>query len=253
MGYKVAIYTAIFGEKDKIKSPLGYLESPHVDYYLITDDKDLTSNVYNIIYKKPVYDDITKNARYYKIIGLDQFKDYDFVIWHDANLQVIHSKIIEITDAVADKSIAFFKHPDRDCIYDEAVKCIMLDKDNPFKIFRQVIGYYLKGIRGSIGLYETTIVVKNNDLISRPFLEFWWNELKSKSRRDQISLPYALKKFNVIPGIIKGNREQNDYAIYSKHSHDNYGFLSRNDYKRSNSFTKRIIIKLIRLLKKYFT
>ncbi|GAA4267996.1 glycosyltransferase domain-containing protein [Hyunsoonleella aestuarii] len=250
MACKIAIYTAVFGGKDQVREPLRYKEDDNIDYFLISDDQELKSDSYKIIYKKPIYDDITKNARYYKIIGLDEFKSYDFIIWHDANLQIAQDKILNVLKFVENKGIAFFKHSQRDCVYDEAIKCIQLEKDYPFKILKQVLGYYVKGIKCKAGLYDTSIVVKNNKLLSHEFVNLWWHEIKHKSRRDQLSLPYALKKFNIEPGIMKGRREKNEYSFFSNHYHTKYNFLSSSTPKSFNKWHKSFTIKVILILKK---
>ncbi|ULC60561.1 DUF616 domain-containing protein [Flaviramulus sp. BrNp1-15] len=247
---KIAIYTAIFGDKDILKPPLNFKEDNNVDYYLITDNVELDSYNYQLILKKPIYDDITKNARFYKINGLEIFEDYDFVIWHDANLQIIHNKIIDSVDFVKHKSIAFFKHPVRNCIYDEAIKCIYKEKDHPFKILKQIFQYYKFGIKNKIGLYETSIVIQNNKLICKDFLNLWWSEIINKSRRDQLSLPYSLKVFNLIPAIIPGDREQNMFSLYNLHNHSKYNFLSIQKPKKYRKLYKILSIKAIRGIKR---
>ena len=250
MSLRIAIYTAVFGGKDEVRDPIKYEENENIDYFLITDDLEIKSKCYNIIYKKPIYDDITKNARYYKIHGLEEFKNYDFVIWHDANLQIVHNKILKILKFAEYKGIAFFKHSERNCIYDEAVKCIQLEKDYPLNILKQIFGYYIYGIRNNIGLYDTSIVVKNNKLISEELLELWWSEIKYKSRRDQLSLPYSLKKYNIEPGIIEGRRENNEFTFFSRHNHSKYNFLSLEKPKTFNKWSKALTIKIILFLKK---
>jgi hypothetical protein len=249
MTYKIAIYTAVFGGKDQVKEPQQVVEDANIDYFLISDDKKLESDYYKLIYKKPIYNDITKNARYYKIVGLEEFKNYDFVIWHDANLQVIHHEIIKAITHVENNPIAFFKHSDRNCVYEEAIKCIQLEKDYPFKILKQILGYYFNGLKPKSGLYDTSIVVKNYHLISHEFLNSWWKEIKTKSRRDQLSLPYTLKAFNIQPAILEGRRNKNDYTFFSKHFHTAYNFLSSSIPKPHNRWQKAFAIKVIGILK----
>jgi hypothetical protein len=250
MALKTAIYTAVFGDKDEVRDPINYVKDVNIDYFIITDDRDLRSNCYNIIHKEPLYDDITKNARYYKIIGVEEFDKYDFIIWHDANLQIVHEEIPNAIKIIENKGIAFFKHSERNCIYDEAIKCIQLEKDYPFKMLKQLFGYYLKGMKPGDGLYDTSLVVKNSKFVSKEFLQFWWMEIKLKSRRDQLSLPYTLKKFRINPGILEGNREKNGYARFSLHKHSKYNFLSSSKPKSYNKWYKAIAIKIILLLKK---
>ncbi len=246
---KIAIYTAIFGNKDIIKQPINYKQEEGVDYFLITDNKKSYSFNYQIIYKKPIYDDITKNARYYKIMGLDILKEYDFVIWHDANIQVMHNEILNIIKFAQNSGFAFFKHPERNCIYDEAIKCIELEKDYPFKILRQVYSYYIAGIENKIGLYATGLFIKNNKFTYEDFLNLWWDEIKFKSRRDQLSLPYFLNKFKIIPGIIEGCVRENKYSIFHSHNHSNYYFLSTGKSKPFYAWSKKISVSLIKFIK----
>lgn len=249
MSIKIAIYTAVFGGKDKIREPKGYKEDKHIDYYLISDNKELKSKSYKVIYKEPVYDDVTKNARYYKIIGLEEFENYDYVIWHDANLQILQKNILELISYVENCGIAFFKHPDRNCIYDEAIKCIQLEKDYPIKIFKQVFGYYVKGIKNDNGLYETGLFIRNNKFRNRELTNIWWNEIKNKSRRDQLSLQYALKRANILPNVIKGEVRDNLYSMFHKHNYEQYLFLSLK-IKKYKAIEKRVAIKLINLIKR---
>ncbi|AFL81691.1 Protein of unknown function (DUF616) [Aequorivita sublithincola DSM 14238] len=247
---KIAIYTSIFGDKDEIRSPLNYRKSAYIDYYLITDNRESIPLDYNIIYKEPIFDDITKNARYYKINGLEIFKNYDYVIWHDANLQIVDNEIMNILDYVWNKGIAFFQHPERNCTYDEAIKCIELEKDYPFKIFRQIYFYFKLGLKNDTGLYATGLFVKNNKLADSSFLYFWWNEIKSNSRRDQLSLPYALKKYNIRPGVIEGDIRNNKYSFFHQHKHREYRFLSTGKSKLVFEPSKFLTIKLIQLFKR---
>lgn len=246
---KIAIYSAIFGDKDEIKKPLNYEKDDNIDYFLITDNENSNSYNYQIIFKKPIYDDITKNARFYKINGLEIFKSYDYVIWHDANIQMIHNKILNITKFAQFKGLAFFRHSERNCIYDEAIKCIELEKDYPFKILKQVYSYYNAGIKNEIGLYATGLIVKNNELIYEDFINLWWQEIKLKSRRDQISLPYFLNKFNMIPGVIDGCVRENIYSVFHKHKHVNYCFLSTGKSKPFYGWSKKAAIMAIKLIK----
>ena len=110
---KIAIYTAIFGDKDDLKEPINYKFCDQIDYFLITDNRDINSECYKILHKQAVYDDVTKNARYYKVIGIEEFKNYDCIIWHDANLQIFHNKISNLAELSKHSEIAFFKHSDR--------------------------------------------------------------------------------------------------------------------------------------------
>mgnify|MGYP000211890011 FL=1 len=49
MAYSIAIYTAVFGGKDEVREPINYVKQENIDYFIISDDKELKSNCYKII------------------------------------------------------------------------------------------------------------------------------------------------------------------------------------------------------------
>lgn len=248
MNLKIAVYTAIFGNKDKIKSPINLSKINQIDYFIITDNKENQSGIYEVIYREDIYSDITKNARYYKIFGIAAFEKYDYVIWHDANLQILHDKIPDLIDALKNKSMATFSHPIRTCFYDEAIACIQDKKEEPLTLFKQVFRYFRKRVPINSGLYETSILVRNNRIKNLEFNELWWKEIKKFSRRDQIALSYALYKYPVSINILKGERLNNPYSLYFEHFHNYYFHKSKNNLNKI--FKQEKIIQWIKALKK---
>jgi hypothetical protein len=87
------------------------------------------------------------------------------------------------------------RHPDRDCIYDEAEACKLVGKDDPQRIDRHMQRYRAAGYPAHNGLYATAIIGRRHDRESlKEMCRFWFDELKQGSRRDQLSLNYALWK-----------------------------------------------------------
>lgn len=244
---KIAVYTAIFGGKDILRDPIDYRVDEAIDYFVISDEV-LQSDIYQLIKKEVFNPDITKNARYYKILGIEEFENYDYVIWHDANLQLKHDFIPELVKQVQNKHLATFLHPIRNCIYDEAATCIMDKKEDSLKLFSQCLIYFFRGMPSMAGLFETSILVKNNRLNSFDFNQLWWREIKKYSRRDQISLPYIIYRHKISIGILQGDRINSPYSMFYEHNYNEY---HQNKKKRIRAifFDKRMI-KAIRLLKK---
>jgi len=243
---RVAVYTAIFGDKDELKEPLDYKPCEHVDYYLISDNKKIETKLYKLIVKDSKYDDVTKNARFYKVNGLEEFKEYDYVIWHDGNLQMKHLFINDLIKYVEYDFLASFKHPDRENFYQEAVACIDLNKDFSLKILWQSFIYYWKGLPSNLDsqLYETCILVKNMRLQNKIFYDTWWNQILTFSRRDQLALPYVLFILNTTISVIPGCRYENKFSEFSNHKNKFYGQklnLERFNFKK----IKILSIKLI--------
>lgn len=77
------IYTAIFGDKDDLQ-PISHLTD--CDYIVFTDNKELTSSVYQVVFCPPVYEDPARNAKRYKILSHEVLSSYRYSIWLDANI-----------------------------------------------------------------------------------------------------------------------------------------------------------------------
>ncbi len=243
---KIAVYTAIFGDKDDLKEPIDLSSNEGIDYYLITDNKELKSSSYKVVLKNAVYGDVTKNARFYKVNGIEEFHDYDYVIWHDGSLQMQHTLIQDLVGYAGQNFLATFQHPERKNFYEEAIACIKLNKDFSLKILWQSFIYFMKGVPSSASaqLYETCILVKNMRLYNHKFYNLWWKEILKRSRRDQLALPYVLYKLDLDLAIIPGCRNNNIYSKFSIHKkcfYDQKLNLMRFNFIKIKDFSVRLI------------
>ena len=215
---KIAIYTCITGNYDKVEEPL-IMESA-CDYYLFTNNSNLKSNCWTI---KEIPEEISKiddNAkinRYIKMHPKEMFPDYDYAIYIDGNIKLV-SIISKFIEKVNDKTgLAIHRHCERKCIFDEIKACRAYGKGNYSKLKEQVIRYKNEGFPKEYGMLECNVLVsdlKNEN--SKNIFDNWWNEyLSSESMRDQIALPYVLwkmkKKVEEVGNL--GNNVNTNYAI----------------------------------------
>ena len=88
------------------------------------------------------------------------------------------------------------RHGARDCVYDEAMVCLLYRRGSAKKIKEQMAKYCSEGFPKNYGLNEANVIVadlKNNR--SSNLLNEWWNELLcAGSLRDQLAWPYVLWK-----------------------------------------------------------
>ncbi len=198
---KIAVYTCITGNYDKkILEP--FIETENIDFYLFTDNiKQKSENWYIRPIPKTVdeeYNNILKN-RYLKMHPYELFKDYDYSIYIDGNVQVM-SDLTEMTYAVDEKiGIAMHKHQFRDCVYDEIEVCKIKNKGNYKEMKRQVEKYSQEGFPKKFGMLEATIIITDlKNEMAKKFLNDWWIEfISTRSLRDQISLQYVVWKNNL--------------------------------------------------------
>lgn len=196
------IYTCITGKYDNLVQH--HCVNNNFDYVCFTDNQNLLiqKNVKGWIIKPLKYnkmDDI-RNARWHKVHPEELFPEYDYSIWIDGNLDVLNDNLFKHFNKFKRKHemIFTYKHPLRNCIYDEAESCLFLKKDYPETIHKQVEFLRSELYPKHNGLDETGIVIrKHNDEKYRKVAETWWQMISEFSRRDQLSFRYALWKNKV--------------------------------------------------------
>ena len=190
------VYTCITGDYDTVINPKYITEG--FDYICFTDNEELTSSVWDI---RPLPSETEglsqiKKQRYVKTNPHKLLHDYDLSIWVDGNVE-IKSNLNEFIDEYIndDCSIYVPQHPNRDCIYDEAVAVIGLKKDTEENVNPQIERYENEGFPRNYGLLQSNILLrKHNSEDCIKLMEEWFNEIKNGSHRDQLSFNYVLWK-----------------------------------------------------------
>lgn len=249
---KIAVYTALFGDKDELLPPLNYQYNENISYYLFTDT---AQNIfpYTTIVKPRIFDDVSKNAFYYKHMGDDIINNYDMLIWHDANIQLYYDKLNDLIDIGRNSFLSIFIHPDRDDFYSEAMTSIRVDKDFSLRILRQALYYFIKGMPAHAGMFATGILIKNQNIDSGNFYAMWWEHTLEYSRRDQLSIVYICYKTKQKINVIEGDIFNNVYSKYYLHKYKHY--IEKNQVMKYNyGFLKKLsyfCVKLMRKIKKW--
>lgn len=223
---KIVVYTSIFGGYDELIDDQFIMEG--VDYLCFTD-RDLKSDVWNVVNSTAIYNDPNRNAKKFKVLPHRFLKEYDWSIWIDGNLKIV-SDARELCQGnpykLYDHMQVFDK---RNCIYDEAKfmleagqrnyqrkpeKGIKNWKDFPKLMIDQINKYKTEGYPEQNGLSTTPIMVRehNNPLVIK-HNEDWWMEIKHHSKRDQLSFNYVAWKNKFEFQHLKGDSRNNEYFV----------------------------------------
>ena len=223
---KCVVYSCVTGNYDNIKEPLIKL----CDYVMFTDSLKINSNNWNIRILPDKLANKKGNLanRYIKFHPFEFFKDYDYAIYIDGNVQVI-SDPRQLCKIASNSKIglAMHSHSSRNCLYNEALACKIMRRGNKKKIDQQILKYRKEGFPKKFGLCEATIIVydlknKNAQLISNA----WYEEfLNSSSGRDQLALPYV---------IWKNNFKIEDIGFLGNNVWENPIFKIKNERKHKN-------------------
>lgn len=205
---KTAVYTCVLGDYDAITIP-NYVDAD-CDYYLITDDKKIKSDFYKVIsVDKIVPVNVTSlrdKNRYCKMHGAHIFKDYDYSIYIDGNVQII-SSVNQLIEKINEYGIGFHVHPHSKDPYMEALRCIVYKKEEREKIYSTIKWLASIGVERHCGAVECGVIVcENANEVAKDFLHNWYEYyMNGEAKRDQLY---------IAPAAMKTGIRVEDIAIY---------------------------------------
>ena len=192
----LAIYTAIFGGRDRLKVP----PPGDYDFHCFTDDPSLPGATR---IELPVKGDFRRSARYVKCLPNKLLRGYETWIWMDASMTLKPGldiqKLLELSG-----DLGTLKHPDRDCAYEEARICAHQKLDNIKVIWDQMDRYRVRSYPAHAGLAATGFMVRKNTEPIRQFNKAWWSEIELGSRRDQLSFNPTAHRLGVQVSYVGG-------------------------------------------------
>ncbi len=186
---RLVVYTAIVADYDPLKIPT--VVAPDCDYVCFTDRDISWQNVWVRRRVDWTHADPARTSRHPKIRPHEYFPHHETSLWVDASIR-LECAPEAFMPSHEDWDIAAFRHPHRDCIYDEAARCMEDERDDPAVITAQMLRYRQAGYREHAGLTENGVLVRrHNTSAAIRFAESWWQEQLNGSRRDQLSFGFA--------------------------------------------------------------
>ncbi|TDO94083.1 uncharacterized protein DUF616 [Halanaerobium saccharolyticum] len=218
----IIVYTAIANNYDDLIDPK--FISSNIDYYCFTDDMSMKSEVWNLI-EFPLDDlNSTYKNRIVKMLPHKYFSEYKYSVYIDGSIDILGDieKLVNEYLVEGEYKLAVPKHPERDCLYEEAKACINLKKDNVEIIKKQISKYKEENFPKGFGLTENGIIFRqHNDPEVINLMQDWWDEFNKFSQRDQLSFLYVIWKnnFNYLSMNIN-SRVENKYFRIRGHKKD---------------------------------
>ena len=163
-----------------------------------------------------------RTARWHKThshVVAEVFEYPTRTLWLDGSQRICAVDLQEDLVAAHDSyDLSTFKHPDRNCIYQELEACVRLRKDNQLLMRNQVDRYRQDGFPPYSGLVETACVLRKtqSDAV-REFNKRWWAEIDAYSFRDQLSFNYVAWKLKMPYGRIPGRRDRSEFFDFVPH------------------------------------
>lgn len=213
MSVKTVVYTAIFGGKDK---PWRVKRFKDVEFVLFTDEPGLNAPGWKVEVCDSSFADARKSSRILKILPHRYFASHRYSIWVDGT-RVPRGDPQRLIRRFLTSGVAAFRHPDHDCIYKEAERCVRLGFDRG-TIEAQMERYRRAGYPEQNGLAECAVLVREHN---RPevmaAMEAWWSEIEQGSIRDQLSFDFVMWKHGLQCDLIPGHVIWNDLFYCTPH------------------------------------
>jgi len=191
-----AVYTFIIGDYDTLKTPNVMTEG--WDYICFTDNPKLRSTCWDVRLSTRQGADHALEDKKFAIKHMILFHEY--LDGYELSLSIggqgqINCNLDDLfrQHFKEDDDMMICCHPEQDCIYDEAEVCKALEKDDPPRIDAQMQRYREAGYPPHNGLYTSGIIGRRHDRQNlKDMCAFWFEEFKRGSKRDQLSLNYAI-------------------------------------------------------------
>lgn len=191
---RIAVYTCVTGGYDDIKEPM--IKEPNCDYYLITDDKEVVTDLFRVMNVDELVPDVHMSPkdknRYCKLHPFQIFSGYDYSIYLDGTIQIVRA-IAHNIEKVGKTGLAIHRHRERDCIYNEAIFLAWLGAAKKDELIDDVSRYIEAGVPRHFGLFECGMIVTDmGNSVARELYEKWYDEYLRGAKRDQQALIYTL-------------------------------------------------------------
>lgn len=187
---KIAVYTCITGDYDKLISPDNIDE--RLDYFCFTDNDEQIKSPWILKSMELLGLDSKDQNRYIKMHPHIFFLDYDITIYIDGNIKIVGDlyelglRINEIKG-----NLFVYSHSERNCLYSEGAACSYYSHDWIWNVAKQMRKYSESNYPMNQGLVCANILIRKNDSALSSLMDAWWLAYLSGVKRDQLSLPFV--------------------------------------------------------------
>lgn len=193
----VVVFSAIYGGYERAKrlsADLGvpavlYTDDPHIDapgweVRMVTDHLPG-----GIDYLDPLATEAMMRHKWWKCRPDLAVPDADVSIWLDGQMEIVVPSFVDkCLAALGDDEWSAVRHPNRDCVYEEARFSARLPRYDAETLHDQVERYRALRYPPRNGLFATGSIIRRHTPTVRAVGEAWWDECR-RSHQDQVSLP----------------------------------------------------------------
>ena len=204
MNKKKCIYSVLLGDYEKFTDP-NYKVNDETDLKLFTDNPSLKSEHWDIILIEPRFPcDIIRSSRYLKILGPKLLQNYESSLYLDNTVKLKIEPDEFIDSVLKNHDFALPVHSFRDSVISEFDTVQKLGYDDFTRVYEQLFHYQNCASRVlKERPYWCAILARKHTVQVIQTMELWWDQVLRYSRRDQLSINYALSKTQLAVNAIQ--------------------------------------------------
>lgn len=166
---------------------------------------------------RPTHAQARKESRRIKLHAPPAAPADTILFWLDASLRPRPGLLAAAQSWLVEHDVALFRHPFRDCAYEETDECMRRRKLDP-RLGNEVKGMLaLNGLPKHWGLWACGAIAWKGDC--RRLRESWWHWTQTTGYRDQIALPLALRESGYRDRLFTVEANIYDFFEWTPHGH----------------------------------
>lgn len=212
------VYTSIYGGYDPLRP---HPHHPNVEAWVcFTDDPDLRCEGWETVVEAPRYEHPRLSAKWRKCHPPAAERS----VWIDGSMHVHNPEFFTTLDGLIGDGadMAFFPHPDRDNIRDEATAslAIAFEKYGGLDVQGQVDRYEARKPIKPLGLWASTTFIRQHTLAVLEMGAAWMAHCELLTYQDQLSLPVLLDDYGITVAPIPYGLVSNPWFLWCGHARD---------------------------------
>jgi Protein of unknown function (DUF616) len=212
---QTAVYTSVMGQYGEL---LAHPEIPGVDWIAFVDTPMERADWETRVLRPDPNPRLA--AKRFKMLPHVYLEDHAQTIWIDGTVQITSPSFVdEALACVGESGIALWRHPERDCAYQETIVSAQMPKYANLPIYAQAAHYRAQGFPPHYGLWACGIMARRTAEPSVAKLgEMWLAEVERWSIQDQISFPWVLRELGIVPGEFPAGLYANPWLRITAHN-----------------------------------
>lgn len=210
---RVAVFTCVIGGYETL-NPQPAARGSLIPFICFTDDPALTSDVWQIRLIEPCFPaDPVRSQRQIKFLPYDLLPDCAVSIYIDNSVELTQPPEALLAAVDLSSGLALPRHDFRANLDDEFSAVLEQRLDDPARV-RALRQFYHDHAPDLLTrpLYWSGILIRDHrNPRLRQAMSIWRDQVWRYSRRDQLSLPYALSRAGVEPCVINIDNHQSSF------------------------------------------